>query len=136
MRFFCNMSVNCFQFAPYEWKHFIALIYGIQVTYCTVLKKTYSEFYQRNSRVLKITQYCARLLKFHAVTIPISFSIFNTCSFISHRFLMMKWCWLIGVYYIWSYHCNDIRDQPPFTLIQKYIIIILTHFLEVYIFQT
>lgn len=44
--------------------------------------KIYSEFYQRNSRVLKITQYCARLLKFHAVTIPISFSIFNTCSFI------------------------------------------------------
>lgn len=38
MRFFCNMSVNCFQFAPYEWKHFIALIHGIQVTYCTVLK--------------------------------------------------------------------------------------------------
>lgn len=135
MRFFCNMSVNCFQFAPYEWS-ILLLWYMEYKLHIVQYFKTYSEFYQRNSRVLKITQYCARLLKFHAVTIPISFSIFNTCSFISHRFLMMKWCWLIGVYYIWSYHCNDIRDQPPFTLIQKYIIIILTHFLEVYIFQT
>lgn len=40
------------------------------------------------------------------------FSIFNTCSFISHRFLMMKWCWL-GVYYIWFYHCNDMCGSTP-----------------------